>query len=76
MPSNNRLWANDRNSANNGRKQPTQPDKDQSVEPTQRQSLGHLAAENADLVAKNEDLGFKPRPRFESRRYQSEQQEN
>jgi hypothetical protein len=76
MPSNNRLRADDRNGANNGRKQPTQPDKDQSVEPTQHQSLWHLAAENADLVAKNEDLGFKPRPRFESRRYQSEQQEN
>ena len=62
MPSHDRLGANKADAANGVGNKPIDPDKQQSIQAAENDTLGYLPAKNAKLMAKDQDLSFDPSP--------------
>jgi hypothetical protein len=62
MPSHDRLWSNEGDATNDVGKQPIDPDKKPSIQAAQSNTLRDPPAKNAQLMTKDQDLGFEAGP--------------
>jgi len=65
MPPNHGLWPNDRQRRSHIREESVESDEYQPVERVEAKSLRRCPPQNQDLLAQNQVLGFKCRPRSE-----------
>src|SRR5260221_4906027 len=60
VPSHHGLRLDDHNGAQHGRAQPIKPNEDQPIDERQSRPRWHPAAQDVQLMPKNDDLSFKP----------------
>ena len=62
MPSHDRLRPNQSDPAGDIGKQAMDPFEQQPIQAAKSNTIGHLPAQNAQLMPKNQDLSFEPSP--------------
>ena len=60
MPSHDRLWPNQGDAASDVGKQPIDPNEQASIQAAQSNTLWGLPTKYAQLMTKDQDLGFEP----------------